>query len=99
MGWCHGTKHIAVLTDDLAGCLWPHTGWGPRPATATDASEAAFVLRHQEKWPVILEGTRGIACYDLAREVFLNAAWAAGSACGWVGRGITLRQPCRANNR
>ena len=66
-------------------------------AMFTDVSLAAIVQKFASG-PVGVQVLAIGAGVPLA-EVFLNAACAATSALGCLGRGTTLRQPCRSSSR
>ena len=61
--------------------------------------EQPLILGHDHYRPLVLGCSACHSRLHLARKVFLKRSCSAGSACGCLGRGRSLRQPCRSSKR
>ena len=78
-----GTEQIGRLVAEVT----PATGSMAllEPATADAAGLADPGLVQEPDLETLGVGMRGFDLGDQGRELFLNATWALGSACGWIG--------------
>src|SRR5207249_2670862 len=67
----------------------------PTPPGIIDPSKAPFILGHDHNRARVPSVSLLEESLDLLGEVFLNASCSAALACGWRGRGTTLRHRWR----
>jgi len=95
----HRGKHIDKLPHDLAGHGGPDRLGCPTPPGIIDPSKAPFILGHDHNRARVPSVSLLEESLDLLGEVFLNASCSAALACGWRGRGTTLRHRWRLRTR
>src|SRR5215469_6935559 len=93
LSWSYRRVDIDVLSHELAGEMWPDAWRSPTPSGTADAAKATFVLGHDQHGSLIFGWPCCDCRFNLRRKVFLNCSCACGSALGWRGRGMSLRQP------
>src|SRR5437763_14457403 len=95
----HREKHIANRPHDLAGHGGPDRLGCPTPPGIIDPSKAPFILGHDHNRARVPSVSLLEESLDLRGEAFLNASCSAALACGWRGRGTTLRHRWRLRTR
>src|SRR5713101_1342136 len=95
----NGREDVDRLTNQLGQHMRPDPRRRPTAPRPSDTAKAAFILRQDQHGALIAHFPRRDCCLHLRRKVFLNCSCTCGSAWGWRGRGISLRQPCRASRR
>lgn len=92
----NGSIGIGVFAHNLRRNIGATALRCPAILRFVDASEPCFVLKKQLERQVQRRGF--FFCFRNDRwPVFLKASCASGSPCGWRGRGVILRQPCRCS--
>ena len=89
----HGGVDIHILSHHLSWGMWADAWRSPTAFGTADAAKAAFILPHDQHRALIVGWPRGNCRLSLRFKFFLNCSWACGSACGCLGRGMSLRQP------
>src|SRR6266852_1740384 len=94
-----GREDVDRLANQLGQRIRPDPRRRPTAPRPSDTAKAAFILRQDQHRAFVVGFPRRDCCLNLRRKVFLNCSCACGSAWGWRGRGISLRQPWRASRR